>query len=76
IPKDLANERSKVVFKAVHRDAEARLFWHLDNTFLGTTQDFHEQAVWIGAGEHVLTLVDEAGHQQEQLFTVLSEDDE
>jgi len=76
IPKDLGNERSKVVFKAVHRDSEARLFWHLDNTFLGTTQDFHEQAVWIGAGEHVLTLVDEAGHQQEQLFTVLSEDDE
>ncbi len=75
IPKDLANERSKVVFKAVHREPSARLFWHLDNTFLGTTQDFHQQAVWVNAGMHTITLVDEAGQQVSQLFEVLSEDD-
>jgi penicillin-binding protein 1C len=74
IPKDLANERSKVVFKAVHRDPEARLFWHLDNTFLGTTQDFHQQAIWINAGMHTLTLVDEAGQEVSQRFEVLSDE--
>ena len=74
IPKDLANERSKVVLKAVHREPSARLFWHLDNTFLGTTQDFHQQAVWVSAGMHTVTLVDENGQEVSQRFEVLSDE--
>lgn len=73
IPKDLANERSKVVFKAVHRTPSARIFWHLDNTFLGITQDIHQQAIWVNAGKHEITLVDEKGRQVSQVFEVLSE---
>lgn len=73
IPTDLANERSKVVFKAVHRIPSARIFWHLDNTFLGVTQDIHQQAIWISAGKHEITLVDEKGSQVSQIFDVLSE---
>ena len=73
IPKDLANERSKVVFKAVHRLPSARIFWHLDNTFLGATEDIHQQAIWVNAGTHEITLVDEKGQQVSQTFEVLSE---
>jgi len=51
----------------------ARLFWHLDNTFLGATQDIHQQAIWVNAGMHTITLVDESGQQVSQRFEVLSE---
>ena len=74
IPKDLGDERSKVVFKAIHRNPTSRLFWHLNNTFLGMTETFHQQAIWIHAGKHELTLVDESGQTVSQRFEVLSEE--
>lgn len=72
IPTELAGVQGKTVFKAVHRNPQARLYWHLDNTFLGTTQTYHEQAIQIAAGKHTLTLVDEDGMRIEQGFQVLS----
>ncbi len=72
IPRELAGKRGKVLFKAIHQNPQAQLFWHLDNIFLGTTQTFHEQAIWIRAGKHRLTLVDEKGNRIAQQFTVLS----
>ncbi len=74
IPKDLANQRSKVVFRAIHRVPEEQLYWHLNNTFLGVTETFHQHAVWIKAGKHELTVVDEAGKSVSQTFEVLSEE--
>jgi penicillin-binding protein 1C len=72
IPTELAGERGKTVFQAIHGDPDAQLFWHLDNTFLGTTQTYHEQAIWIAEGKHQLTLVDNKGNRVEQAFQVLS----
>lgn len=74
IPKDLGGQRSKVVFKAIHRSPKSRLFWHLNNTFLGATETFHQQAIWINTGKHELTVVDEAGQSVSQAFEVLSEE--
>jgi penicillin-binding protein 1C len=73
IPRELAGKRGKTLFKAIHQNAQARLFWHLDNTFLGTTQTYHEQAIWIKEGKHRLTLVDEKGNSVTQAFQVLSQ---
>lgn len=72
IPKELTGHKGKTVFKAIHRNPNARLFWHLDNTFLGTTETFHEQAIWIATGKHKLTLVDDNGARIEREFEVLS----
>ncbi len=72
IPKELAGKQGKAVFRAIHQNPQAKLFWHLDNTFLGTTETFHEQGVWVAAGTHTLTLVDEQGARVEQRFDVLS----
>jgi len=74
IPKGLGDQRSKVVFKAIHRSPKSRLFWHLDNTFLGVTETFHQQAIRVNAGKHELTVVDEAGRSISQAFEVLSEE--
>jgi len=72
IPKDLANKSGKTVFQAIHSDPDTKLFWHINNDFIGTTKTFHEQAIWIATGKHKLTLVDELGNRVEQSFKVLS----
>ncbi len=71
IPTKLDGKPSKTVFRAIHRNTESRLYWHIDNQYLGSTQTFHQQAVWIKAGKHVLTIVDEVGNRKQQAFTVL-----
>ncbi|HFC92312.1 MAG TPA: penicillin-binding protein 1C, partial [Leucothrix mucor] len=71
IPTDLTGERSKVVFKAIHRETEQQIYWHIDHQFIGTTQLFHQKAVYLKAGKHTLVLVDEAGNRVEQTFVIL-----
>ena len=71
IPIKLDGKSGKVVFRAIHREPETRLFWHIDQQFMGSTQTFHQLAVWLKAGKHILTLVDEANYQQTRTFTIL-----
>ena len=71
IPMDLAAKKGRTVFEAVHRDADAILHWHLDEQFLGSTQTFHQQALDITPGVHVVTIVDQQGHRLARRFEVL-----
>jgi penicillin-binding protein 1C len=71
VPIELDGERGRVVFEATHRDRSARMFWHLDDTFVGTTQDVHQVAVAPPPGDHVLTVVDHTGARMVRPFTVL-----
>jgi penicillin-binding protein 1C len=71
IPVDLAEKKGRVVFEAVHRDPKAAIHWHLDDQYLGTTRTFHQQALDIVAGEHVLTIVDQQGNHFARRFEVL-----
>jgi penicillin-binding protein 1C len=73
IPTDLNGKKSAVVFKAVHRDSNAILYWHLDNHFLKQTQEFHQVEVIIKPGWHQVTLVDESGSSLQRRFLVLGE---
>lgn len=72
IPTDLGRIRSRVVFEAVHRDSTARLFWHLNDSYLGETQYFHQQSLDIEAGVHQLVLVDEQGNRLTRRFEVFA----
>ena len=71
IPTELGGTRSKLVLQAVHRDATAPLFWHLDGDYLATTQAPHQLSLDIPPGEHQLTLVDGEGVRLVRRFEVL-----
>jgi penicillin-binding protein 1C len=71
VPVDLDGKKSKTVFQVAHRRADAKIHWHIDQTFLGTTQTFHQFALEPPAGKHLLTLVDENGHRLEQRFEII-----
>jgi penicillin-binding protein 1C len=74
IPIDFNTARGRTVFEAVHRDPNAVLRWHLDDRYVGETRVFHQQALDISAGTHVITIVDDAGHRLSRRFEVLGKD--
>jgi penicillin-binding protein 1C len=71
LPLDLDGKLSRAIFKAVHRDTDAILYWHLDGVFLGETKTFHEIMVLAKPGKHTLVLVDKNGQRLERIFTII-----
>ncbi|MFN0313884.1 MAG: penicillin-binding protein 1C [Burkholderiales bacterium] len=72
VPTELGGKRSRTVFEATHRDGNAILYWHVDEQYLGATSTFHQQALDIEAGPHVITVVDQQGNRLSRQFEVLA----
>jgi penicillin-binding protein 1C len=71
VPVEMDGRAGRVVFEAAHREPGARVFWHLDDEYLGETRDIHQMALAPRPGPHVLVLVDERGETVRRLFTAL-----
>ncbi len=71
IPVYLDESQGSTIFKAVHRNRDETLYWHLDKEFLGTTKIFHQRELKINPGIHFLTLVDEQGNSLTRKLEVL-----
>lgn len=72
IPRTVGGHPGKVVFEVAHRQAAVKIFWHLDNQYIGTTSYIHQQALSPSIGQHLLTLTDEHGHTLKRFFTILN----
>ncbi|MGY4386264.1 penicillin-binding protein 1C [Pedobacter sp. UYP24] len=72
IPIEFDGTRGKVILNASHRDSHSKIYWHIDNEYVATTQNYHQLAVSPPPGRHVLTLVDENGERLTQVFTVIN----
>lgn len=71
IPRELSGARGQMVAEAYHRDSRARIHWHLDETYLGSTVEIHQKGLSPRPGKHTLTLIDENGEMAQCAFTVL-----
>lgn len=71
VPVEMTGERGSIVATAHHELVRARLFWHLNGTYLGATRDEHTMELAPPAGEHLLSVVDESGNSRDIAFTVL-----
>lgn len=60
-----------IIFEASSPNPNSRLFWHVDNNYLGETQGSHTIKYNPEEGQHLLTVVDELGNQKKVLFTIL-----
>jgi penicillin-binding protein 1C len=74
VPLEINGERGKTIFTAAHRRAGAKIFWSLDDEFVGTTQNFHQIALNPAPGKHIITLVDEDGVSVSREFEILEKD--
>ena len=74
VPLELNGEKGRTVFTAAHRRAGAKIFWSLDDEFVGTTQNFHQIAINPSPGKHIITLVDENGTSISRQFEILEKE--
>lgn len=71
IPKDFDGKKGRVVFKIAHTNPKSKIFWHIDDKFIKSTEEFHNIEVLIGPGKHLLSATDDKGYQIFRQFEVL-----
>lgn len=70
LPKNFDETINEVVFTLAHRNTETKVYWYLNNLFIGSTQTFHEIALQPKPGEYLLTAVDEEGNEIKQQISI------
>jgi penicillin-binding protein 1C len=71
IPRELDGFYGKSIFEIAHRNRESIVFWHLDDTFIGTTKNVHKMEFHPSYGNHKITLIDDTGENLSWNFEVL-----
>ncbi len=71
IPKDYDGKRGNVIFEVAHIKKNSKLFWHLDNEYIGNTQPVHQFPLSPSKGKHTVTVVDDLGNSISYHFEVV-----
>lgn len=70
LPKQLDGSKGFLTVELAHTDPNATVFWHLDDTYLMQTQDFHKISLQPTSGKHSLTAVDGEGNTVSTTFFI------
>jgi penicillin-binding protein 1C len=68
IPRDYDGQYQKVTVRAAHQRENVKIFWYLDDYFVGETTDKHSMALSLSDGKHSLVIVDETGLKSQCIF--------
>ncbi|APG64622.1 penicillin-binding protein 1C [Tenacibaculum todarodis] len=63
LTKGFDGKTNPVVFKLVHNNTEAKVYWYLNDEFLKMTENYHEIAVTPKKGKYTLTVIDDLGNE-------------
>ena len=61
VPIEIDGNPGRVVFEAAHRNPNSKVFWYLNDEYMGETSNVHQMGLFPSAGAHLLSLVDEQG---------------
>jgi len=70
LPKDFDGNTNELILKVAHSKSELKLFWYIDDVYVGQTKDMHDMAILPQQGEHTITVVDELGNEIKHKITV------
>jgi len=70
LPKQLDGSPGEITFELVHNRRDATVYWHLDQSYLTLTRDFHKITVLPSKGKHSMTAVDNEGNTLSVTFFV------
>jgi len=73
IPQGLNGEDKAAVFKATHRKNNSKIFWHLNDQFLGDTYEIHHMKIQVPPGKHKIKLIDTEGNEVNRTFEVVGD---
>lgn len=74
VPKDLNGNLSRTVFEVAHDRSSATLYWHLNEHFVGETQQFHSLELNPGEGTHLLVIIDDQGYRIEKSIEIIGKE--
>jgi penicillin-binding protein 1C len=72
VPIDYDGQPQATVFEIAHRRPATKVFWYLDNEFIATTTQYHQQSLRPAVGKHTLTLTDATGARLVQQFEIVA----
>lgn len=75
IPRSVKGKPGSVVFEVAHREPSMKIYWHLDQQYIGFTSYIHQKTLSPSPGQHLITLTDEHGNILKRLFTILNSTD-
>jgi penicillin-binding protein 1C len=70
VPLMMDGTPGQIILKAAHQSPSAQIHWHLNASYIGTTEVFHEMAISPEKGRYTLTLVDDQGQTLTRIFSV------
>lgn len=62
LPRQLDGSQGEIVFDLAHSNADATVYWHLDDQYVGSTRNFHKLGLAPSPGKHSVTVVDNEGN--------------
>jgi len=71
IPVELDGSPGAAIFRAAYHNPKGILYWHLDETYLGSTTGLNQMELAPAPGWHILTLVSQTGETLEIQFEVM-----
>ena len=70
LAKGFEGKKNEVILKLAHSIPKTKVFWYLDETYLGATEQFHEMPILPKVGIHQITVVDENGYEAKRSLWV------
>ncbi|MGM0501791.1 MAG: penicillin-binding protein 1C [Bacillota bacterium] len=70
IPRETDGEYQQLRFKIAHTGEQSKLFWYLDQKYLGCTKNKHQKSLLPTNGAHQLHVVDQEGYHREIKFYI------
>ncbi len=70
LPKDFDGNTNDLILKIAHSKPELKIYWYIDNQYIGMTKDIHDMAVLPSEGDHTITVVDEEGNELKHEITI------
>ncbi len=74
IPKYLDGKNGKIIFELAHQNSAKKVYWHIDNQYIGKTEQDHQIETFLSKGKYVLSVVDEDGYTLKKQIEILSEE--
>ena len=70
LPKQMDGSKGFMTVELAHANANETIFWHLDNSYIAQTQNFHNISLQPSPGKHLLTAVDSKGNTVSTTFFI------
>jgi len=73
LPLQMDGTLGSIKAELAHNNPSSTIYWHLDEEYIGQTQDFHQITIQPSQGRHTLTAVDNQGNSISTSFNISTE---